>query len=53
VAYYNDSIATAPERTLAALHALRAGRGLPSFDACLQELLEIARADARPRERAG
>jgi hypothetical protein len=30
------------ERTLAALHALRAGRGLPSFDACLQELLDRA-----------
>jgi hypothetical protein len=30
------------ERTLAALHARRAGRGLPSSDACLQELLEQA-----------
>jgi hypothetical protein len=38
------------ERTLAALNARRAGRGLPSFDACVEELLELAEggdSDAR------
>jgi hypothetical protein len=34
------------EQTLAALNARRARRGLPSFDACVTELLEEA-GDAR------
>ncbi len=35
------------ERTLAALNARRASRGLPSFEACLAELLEEDADDAR------
>jgi hypothetical protein len=34
------------EQTLAALNARRASRGLPSFDACLAELLEEDAEDA-------
>jgi len=34
------------ERTLAALNERRAARGLPSFDACINELLADGRGDA-------
>ncbi|MEA2161726.1 MAG: hypothetical protein QOD66_4106 [Solirubrobacteraceae bacterium] len=34
------------ERTLAALNQRRSGRGLPSFDACIEELLADETADA-------